>query len=245
MAALARASSWHAWAVFSLIRMPRLRAGIHAVRAVPVVVVLITSGLVLAGCGALPGQPIGSSSADPSSSQNSSQAPSQVPGQPSGSSAGSGGAEQCVYESNGQAARPVQPPKTTGVAETGTVVFVITTNEGPITITMDRSKAPCTINSFESLARQKYFDDTRCHRLVDSGIFVLQCGDPTGTGSGGPGYSFADELSGSETYPAGTVAMANSGPNTNGSQFFLVYADSPLPPSYTVFGQLDQACSGW
>src|SRR5699024_11558444 len=72
------------------------------------------------------------------------------------------------------------------------------------------------------------------------GIFVLQCGDPTGTGSGGPGYSFADELDGSETYPAGTLAMANAGPDTNGSQFFVVYDDSPLPADYTVFGSLDK-----
>ena len=70
---------------------------------------------------------------------------------------------------------------------------------------------------------------------------MLQCGDPTGTGSGGPGYSFDDELTGKETYPAGTLAMANAGPNTNGSQFFLVYADTPLPPSYTVFGKMDPA----
>ncbi len=70
---------------------------------------------------------------------------------------------------------------------------------------------------------------------------MLQCGDPTGTGTGGPGYSFDDELSGKETYPAGTLAMANAGPNTNGSQFFIVYDDTQLPPAYAVFGQLDAA----
>ncbi|MET0295928.1 MAG: peptidylprolyl isomerase, partial [Microbacterium sp.] len=97
---------------------------------------------------------------------------------------------------------------------------------------------PCTVESFVSLAQQQYFSNTECHRLTTSGIFVLQCGDPTGTGRGGPGYRFDDELDGGETYPAGTVAMANAGPGTNGSQFFLVYEDTPLPPSYTVFGQL-------
>ncbi len=106
---------------------------------------------------------------------------------------------------------------------------------------MDRSKTPCTVNSFESLAKQGWYTNTKCHRLVDQGIFILQCGDPTGTGRGGPGYSFADELTGSETYSKGTVAMANAGPNTNGSQVFLVWEDTQLDPSYTVFGQMDAA----
>ena len=92
-----------------------------------------------------------------------------------------------------------------------------------------------------SLAEQGYFDATECHRLTTAGIFVLQCGDPTATGSGGPGYSFADELTGEETYPAGTLAMANAGPDTNGSQFFIVYGDTQLPPAYTVFGTVDEA----
>jgi peptidyl-prolyl cis-trans isomerase B (cyclophilin B) len=116
----------------------------------------------------------------------------------------------------------------------------VATTAGDLAVTLDADRAPCTVNSFLSLAAQKYFDDTECHRLTTEGIFVLQCGDPTGTGSGGPGYSFADELDGSETYPAGTLAMANSGPDTNGSQFFVVYDDSSLPPDYTVFGQLDE-----
>lgn len=121
---------------------------------------------------------------------------------------------------------------------------MVTLAQGPVTITMDRAATPCTAHSFEALAKQAYFDGTTCHRLVDSGVFVLQCGDPSGTGRGGPGYRFNDELTGHETYPAGTVAMANAGPNTNGSQFFFVYQDSPLPPKYTVFGKLDQASLG-
>jgi peptidyl-prolyl cis-trans isomerase B (cyclophilin B) len=134
----------------------------------------------------------------------------------------------------------------------------LTTNRGTIGLTLEADKAPCTVNSFVSLAKQGYFAGTPCHRLTTSGIYVLQCGDPSGTGAGGPGYSFKDELlpgdpriqpcrkvstpTGKQTictYPAGTVAMANSGPDSNGSQFFLVYRDSPLPNAYTVFGRMD------
>ncbi|NLT31461.1 MAG: peptidylprolyl isomerase [Propionibacterium sp.] len=152
---------------------------------------------------------------------------------------GSADTVSCDYPVSGEPAKPVDPPPTDDVPATGEVTFTIDTNQGAIAITMDRAKAPCTVNSFESLATQGYFDDTTCHRLVDSGIFVLQCGDPTGTGMGGPGYTFADETQPTDTYEAGTVAMANAGPNTNGSQFFLVYEDSELPPNYTVFGEMD------
>lgn len=145
----------------------------------------------------------------------------------------------CRYDPAGEPAKAVDPPSTNDIRTQGTVAYVLRTSQGPITITMDRAATPCTTHSFESLAQQGFFNDTRCHRLVDSGIFVLQCGDPTGTGRGGPGYRFADEATGSMTYPAGTVAMANAGPNTNGSQFFLVYEDTELPPRYTVFGTMD------
>jgi len=113
----------------------------------------------------------------------------------------------------------------------------MTLGEGPIVMTFDRANAPCTVNSFVSLAQQKYFDATTCHRLVPG--FVLQCGDPTAAGTGGPGYRYNDELTGKETYPRGTVAMANAGPNTNGSQFFIVLADGTgLKPQYTVLGKV-------
>ncbi|ADG97922.1 peptidyl-prolyl cis-trans isomerase cyclophilin type [Segniliparus rotundus DSM 44985] len=127
------------------------------------------------------------------------------------------------------------------------------TDRGDIPLTLDRAKSPCAVQSFLSLSEQKFFNDTTCHRLTTGGIYVLQCGDPTGSGSGGPGYSFADEYpipkdrkapvasNGSTFYTRGTLAMANSGPDTNGSQFFLVYKDSPLPPSYTVFGHIADA----
>ena len=124
---------------------------------------------------------------------------------------------------------------------------------GDISIAMDAGKAPHTVNSFNFLAGKGFFDHTKCHRLVNSQIYVLQCGDPQGTGMGGPGYTIPDEnlkdssLKGG-TYPAGTVAMANQynpqtkqGRNTGGSQFFLVYQDSQLPPDYTPFGTVDNA----
>ncbi|MFI9394518.1 peptidylprolyl isomerase [Streptomyces bauhiniae] len=110
-----------------------------------------------------------------------------------------------------------------------------------------KTAAPHTVNSFAFLADKGFFDHTKCHRLTTNGIYVLQCGDPTGTGTGGPGYTIPDENLKDKslkknTYPAGTVAMANTGqPHTGGSQFFLVYKDSPLPPSYTPFGTIDKA----
>ena len=110
------------------------------------------------------------------------------------------------------------------------------TNQGVITVRMLTSKAPCTTFSFRFLASRGYYNQTHCHRLTEQGIFVLQCGDPTGTGSGGPGYSFNDENLAGATYPAGTVAMANAGPNTNGSQFFFVWKNTTLAPDYTPFG---------
>lgn len=113
----------------------------------------------------------------------------------------------------------------------------IHTNRGDIAITL-RPETACTVNSFVHLVQHDYYDDTPCFRLTTQGIYVLQCGDPSSTGSGGPGYAYDDEQLYGTTYPAGTVAMANSGRDTNGSQFFLVYKDTQLDPSYTVFGHI-------
>ncbi|MFD3516934.1 peptidylprolyl isomerase [Streptomyces sp. NPDC058657] len=112
---------------------------------------------------------------------------------------------------------------------------------GDIDLELDAKNAPRTVNSFQFLASKGYFDHTKCHRLTTQGIYVLQCGDPTAAGSGTPGYKLPDEnlkdsrLKGG-VYPAGTVAMANAGPGTGGSQFFLVYKDSRLAANYTPFG---------
>jgi peptidyl-prolyl cis-trans isomerase B (cyclophilin B) len=110
------------------------------------------------------------------------------------------------------------------------------TNQGVITVKMLTQQAPCTTFSFRFLASQGYYNQTHCHRLTVQTIYVLQCGDPTGTGAGGPGYEFNDENLAGATYPAGTVAMANAGPDTNGSQFFFVWKNTTLAPAYTPFG---------
>jgi peptidyl-prolyl cis-trans isomerase B (cyclophilin B) len=128
------------------------------------------------------------------------------------------------------------------VTPTGTTEVDITTNVGPIGLTLDNANAPCAVASMVYLAGQGYFDDTVCHRETDSeGLKVLQCGDPSGTGTGGPAYEFPTQVAGDETYPRGTVAMANSGQGFDGSQFFLVYGDSQLQPDYTVLGTIDEA----
>ncbi|WP_239000928.1 peptidylprolyl isomerase [Jiangella asiatica] len=146
----------------------------------------------------------------------------------------------CEYRASGTAAVPDlgTPPVPVDSATLPTTA-TLTLNGSPVTIQLDAAGAPCTVNSLAFLASAGYFDATTCHRLTTSDTLkVLQCGDPTATGSGGPGYEFDNENTDGATYPAGTVAMANSGVDTNGSQFFLVYGDSQLPPDYTVFGQI-------
>ncbi|MGH3095198.1 MAG: peptidylprolyl isomerase [Streptosporangiales bacterium] len=148
----------------------------------------------------------------------------------------------CAYEKAqaGKTAGHVgtPPPQPNRHTQSATV----RTNRGTLKLELYGEKAPCTVNSFTYLAENGYFDHTKCHRLVPKGIHVLQCGDPTGTGQGGPGYQFGTENAKGAKYTAGTVAMANSGtPNSNGSQFFIVYKDAPkLPPKYTVFGKVTQ-----
>jgi peptidyl-prolyl cis-trans isomerase B (cyclophilin B) len=131
-------------------------------------------------------------------------------------------------------------PPTKGIDHSRPETMTIVTNRGTIAVKLLPASAPCTVNSFAFLAGKGYFDHSPCHRLVTIGFFVLQCGDPTGTGLGGPGYGFASEGLKSASYPAGTVAMAHSSaPDSNGSQFFIVYKDSKsLPRDYTVFGRV-------
>ena len=151
--------------------------------------------------------------------------------------------------------REVEPPSG-DQPRRGTAQITIATNAGDIPLELDRAGAPCNVESFVHLAEQSYFDDTECHRLTigeeGAELSVLQCGDPTGTGLSGPGYSIVDEPptdlpvaedgSGMSVYPRGTVAMAKSqAPNSAGSQFFLVYEDSMLPPEYSVMGTIGES----
>jgi peptidyl-prolyl cis-trans isomerase B (cyclophilin B) len=156
----------------------------------------------------------------------------------------------CTYNPSEAAAKPNTPPDG-NPPTTGTVDVTLQTTQGAIPMTLDRASAPCAVNAVVSLASQGFYDDTPCPRLVTSqGLQVLQCGDPTGSGSGGPGYQYAEEppaglppFPGAEgqasTYARGLVAMAKSSqPGSTGSQFFLVYGDSALPPEYSVVGRI-------
>jgi peptidyl-prolyl cis-trans isomerase B (cyclophilin B) len=164
----------------------------------------------------------------------------------------------CNYRDGGEVSKKVDKPQTAGVSTVGSPKVSIDSTQGPIGITLNPAEAPCTVNSFVSLVKQHYFDNAPCHRLSTEGLKMLQCGDPTGTGKGGPGYEFDNEYPTDQygkddpaaqnpvLYKRGVVAMANAGTDpssggTNGSQFFLIDGDSPLPPQYTIFGTVDAA----
>jgi peptidyl-prolyl cis-trans isomerase B (cyclophilin B) len=211
----------------------RRAARAHRARQVTMITVvcLVVVGLGVGGFFAFssPGKTSNTAAAATASASASASASPSAPTEP---------ARTCSYPASGTAARnagkpPAKPDYQASYQAT------IHTNRGDVVIHLLNSKATCTVNSFVYLAAKKYFNNTNCHRLTTtSPLFVLQCGDPTGTGSGGPGYKFNDENLAGAKYTQGTVAMANSGPNTNGSQFFLVYQNSKLAPSYTPFGRV-------
>ncbi|WP_370947646.1 peptidylprolyl isomerase [Amycolatopsis sp. cg5] len=136
------------------------------------------------------------------------------------------------------ASKPATKPADGAVPAAGKATVTLKTSAGTIGLDLDRALAPCTVASFVSLAKQGFYTGTSCHRLAVEGLQMLQCGDPTGKGTGGPGYAFRDETFPQIQYGRGILAMANSGPDTNGSQFFMVYGDAQLPPNYTVFGSI-------
>ncbi|MCK0092258.1 peptidylprolyl isomerase [Rhodococcus sp. F64268] len=159
----------------------------------------------------------------------------------------------CTYTTSGSAARSATLPSTSA-STTGSAGVTFETSIGRIDLVLDRGRAPCTVNSFVSLARQGFYNGTSCHRLADEiGQQYYQCGDPTGTGTGGPGYTYPDEYPVQQltaqtatgrppqivAYPRGTVAVADSGrADTNGSQFFLITGDTLLRPDYTAFARI-------
>jgi peptidyl-prolyl cis-trans isomerase B (cyclophilin B) len=180
---------------------------------------------------------LGSDDPDTSADAGSS---SSAPAEPAGQTTVAG---PCTYTTDGTGSSGVEvTPPSGDIATSGTLALTMTTSQGVIGLNLDRAAATCAAASFEALTQQGYFDGTPCHRETDSdSLKVLQCGDPSGTGTGGPGYTFPTQVTGAETYPRGTLAMANSNQGTDGSQFFLVYGDSQLSPDYTVVGTIDEA----
>src|SRR5215471_7489876 len=215
-------------------RKIRQRFGIGLV----VVLILgLAAGLAFAFAGGPASKPTAKSSATASPSASNSAAAVAEP------------AHHCTYTVTDQSSKPSLPPATPDYK--AAYKATMNTSVGKIQINLLNSKATCAVNSFAHLAAVNFWNSTQCHRLsTDGGLYMLQCGDPTASGkkelscssptlgSGGPGYRFADENLTGATYKAGTVAMANSGPNTNGSQFFLVYKNTSLPANYTPFGTI-------
>jgi len=209
----------------------------HRARQITIVgvVCLVVVGLgvggffAFAGFGGKAAAVSATSSATPSASASASASPS-TQAEP---------ATTCSYAAGGTASRNVGTPPTKPDYKAG-YQATIRTNRGDVVINLLNSKATCTVNSFVYLAARKYFNNTRCHRLTTvSPLYVLQCGDPAGTGRGGPGYTFASENLAGATYTRGTIAMANTGaPDSNGSQFFIVYKNSTLAANYTPFGEV-------
>jgi peptidyl-prolyl cis-trans isomerase B (cyclophilin B) len=210
------------------------------IAAVVVAVAVIVGGIAVL-TQTLGGNP--KNAAAGSKSSASAKASTAVSPTPTPSATASTPGAGCTYTKAGAAAKnvglPAYDPKK-AASYKSPFSATLATDQGDIVIRMAADKAPCTTNSFRHLAQAKYFNGTSCHRLTTANIFVLQCGDPTATGNGGPGYQFGVENAPSDgVYPAGTVAMARtSDPGTNGSQFFVVYKDTTLPDAagYTIFG---------
>jgi peptidyl-prolyl cis-trans isomerase B (cyclophilin B) len=210
------------------------RQRIAIITSVAVVVVVVVGVVLLS---TLPG----GSTTDPAAAPTTEAAPARVPGECS-----------FVPTPDEPAAKPAPVPTVTTAETTGTVAATLQTDRGAVPLTLDRAAGPCAVENFISLVGAGFYNGTPCHRLTTSdSLKVLQCGDPTGQGTGGPGYTFNDEPptnlapapagDGYVIYPRGTLAMAKtSAPDSGGSQFFLVYADSTLSPDYTVFGTIGE-----
>ncbi|WP_307846166.1 peptidylprolyl isomerase [Actinospica durhamensis] len=227
-----------------------------AVIVISVALAVIVAGIAIALLGgAAPSPAVAGGVQTSSAPQSAAPQPSAEASSPAGdtpqscSTAAGISSEPIGYHVCGTAARSVGVPAYAAAPAHKTYTVTIKTNRGNIVFTANGNAAPYTVYSFVYLIEKRYFDNTDCTRLVTVGIYVLQCGDPTGTGAGGPGYAFQDEnlaslgtpdSEGAVTYKAGVVAMANAGPDTNGSQFFLVYKDSSIDPAYTPFGTITE-----
>jgi peptidyl-prolyl cis-trans isomerase B (cyclophilin B) len=217
-------------------------------RALRTATVIAAVALTLAGCVARE-----SASDEPNNDGFTPSRSTEEPSEPSESSSGTATEGECGFTTNEAEDPSVGLPPDDGSITASTMT--LTTSVGPITIQLDADRAPCTVQSMAFLAGEGFYDGVNCHRLTAAAsLKVLQCGDPNGDGTGGPGYTIPDELptdlpagpqlsdgTQASIYQRGVVAMANAGPDTGGSQFFLVYGDSTLPPNYTVFGTMDQA----
>jgi peptidyl-prolyl cis-trans isomerase B (cyclophilin B) len=217
-------------------RRRRLTAGIAA----GVVVVL---GGTIAGVLLLTGTNNDTATLAQSASPSPSATPSAAP--TSTAAPASTKVGPCTYTSDGRdPSRPVALPAAAGSVDRSPATMAINTGKGTITAALDAQKAPCTVHALLTMAQAKYFDNTPCHRETAANIFVLQCGDPTATSQGGPGFTYANENTDGATYTRGVIAMANGGADTNGSQFFLIYKDPnsegvrALGNKYTIVGRI-------
>ncbi|MGY1743361.1 MULTISPECIES: peptidylprolyl isomerase [unclassified Blastococcus] len=186
---------------------------------------------------------LGGDDDDPTVAADSSSSPAAAAESPVAPVVNPDGTVTCDFAPDGSGTDVGIPADEAATPATGTSTLAVTTSAGDMTFTLDRAKAPCAASSFTHLASVGFFDGSPCHREVNQPTFgVLQCGDPTGTGQGGPGYRFYEEVTPETTYPRGTIAMANSGaPGSTGSQFFLCFTDTQLPPDYTAVGTVDEA----
>jgi cyclophilin family peptidyl-prolyl cis-trans isomerase len=214
----------------------RRRRNLGIVATAIAVVVVVGAALLLTGV--FQGDDSSQAAADSSTSASSAAAARTT---------NADGTVSCVYtpdDSGNPNLKDVgTPPSPEATPTQGTSTLLMSTGQGDLTLTLDKATAPCAAASFAYLAQQKFFDGSSCHREVNQETFgVLQCGDPTGTGQGGPTYKYDEEVTPDTTYPRGTIAMANSGqPGSTGSQFFLCFVDTQLSPDYTAVGSVDEA----
>ena len=195
------------------------------------------AALAVVGCGFIPNPTLGEPDEPTATPAATTQAPQPTPTAISdtGSSAAQPAAPSPeVMVNQGQSVKQWSSPPPLTIDPASSYTAVLNTSAGSITVELLAGEAPNTVNNFVFLARQGFYDNVIFHRTIEG--FMIQGGDPTGTGGGGPGYRFADEQV-QRPYTRGVLAMANAGPNTNGSQFFIMHADYPLPPNYTIFGQ--------